>query len=88
MLCRFLETVDQAGGVGAPRRKRYSSSFGHRYTAAAGLAGSEGSAGSGEKDVDALSGGVGLGRERRESERGAVSEHLELLLFYSPSRVL
>jgi len=40
-----------------PGRKRYSSSFGHRYAASVG-AGSEGSAGSGE---------------RREGERAGVS---------------
>ena len=54
----FGESADQAGGTGVPIRKRYSSSFGHRYTAAAGPAGS------GEKDPGALSSGVGLGRER------------------------
>ena len=61
------ESASAAGEQGgAPRRKRYSSSFGHRY-AAAGLAGSDGSAGSGERE------GIGLGRERKDSERGGVS---------------
>ena len=84
----FGESTDQAGGAGAPIRKRYSSSFGHRYTAAAGSAGSEGSAGSGEKDPGALSGRVGLGRERQESEHGAVSKHLELPPLLSVTSVM
>ena len=84
----FGESTDQMGGLDVPKQKRYSSSFSHRYTAMARLAGSEGYVGSGEKNPSALSGRVGLCRERRESERDAVSACLELLLFYSPSRVL
>ena len=56
---RSLASVEGVGGTGTPasdgspkpNAKRYSSTFGHRYTASGG-AGSEGSAGSGARDPE------------------------------------
>ena len=61
------------GGGGGEGRRRYSSSFGHRYKDSLGAA-SEVSAGSAE-------------RKERESDKGAVSV-LKLSVFFAPDHIL
>ncbi|KAI3607789.1 autophagy protein [Moniliophthora roreri] len=71
-------SVSSTGGGGAeipvPTRKRYSSSFGHRYSAGAGTAGSAGSGGSGGSGIVAgTGGGTGVG-SIEGSPRGPLRE--------------